>query len=109
MSKIRFYLDEHLGRSVADSLKRRGIDVLTTADAKMRGASDERQLAFASARDSVLVTKDDDLLKLHAEGVQHAGIVFVPAQATVSTIAQGLVLIYSVLDSEEMEDHIEYL
>lgn len=75
MSRIRFYLDEHLGRSVADGLKRRGMDVLTTVDAEMRSASDERQLALASARDSVLVTKDDDFLKLHAGGVQHAGIV----------------------------------
>jgi len=109
VSRIRFYLDEHLGRSVVDSLKRRGIDVLTTVDAEMRGASDEHQLAFASSKDRVLVTKDDDLLKLHAGGVQHAGIVFVPAQATISAVVQGLVLVYSVLDSEEMENHIEFL
>jgi predicted nuclease of predicted toxin-antitoxin system len=94
---------------VVDGLKRRGIDVLTTVDAEMRGASDERQLAFASAQQRVLVTKDDDLLKLHAEGVQHAGIVFVPAQATISAVVQGLVLVYGVLDSEEMENHIEFL
>lgn len=94
---------------MVDGLKRRGIDVLTTVDAEMRGASDERQLAFASAQQRVLVTKDDDLLKLHAEGVQHAGIVFVPAQATISAVVQGLVLVYGVLDSEEMENHIEFL
>ncbi|MFO8035166.1 MAG: DUF5615 family PIN-like protein [Anaerolineales bacterium] len=109
MSRIRFYVDEHMGRSVVDGLRRRGIDVLTTVEAEMRGASDGSQLALASAQQRVLVTRDDDFLKLHAEGVQHAGIVFVPAQATISAVVQGLVLVYSVLDSEEMENHVEFL
>ena len=42
-TKIKFYLDEHVNPAVADGLRRRGVDVLTTQEAGMLGASDEVQ------------------------------------------------------------------
>jgi len=44
---VRFHLDENIPRSIAVGLRQRGIDVTTTADAKLIGASDEIQLEFA--------------------------------------------------------------
>lgn len=109
MSSIRFYVDEHIAHSVVAGLRRRGIDVMTTDQAGLRGATDERQLRQANEQHLVLVTKDDDFLRLHAEGVRHSGIVFIPAQATIGTIVQGLVLIHSVLDAEVLQNHVEFL
>lgn len=109
MSDIRFYVDEHIASSVVEGLRRRDIDVMTTYEARMRGATDEQQLFYAGEQQRVLVTKDDDFLRLHAEDVQHYGIVFVPTQATIGALVQGLMLISRVLDADEMRNHVEFL
>ena len=74
---IKYYTDEHVPATVVAGLRRRGIDVLTTAEAEMLGASDEAQLALATEQQRVLFTQDDDFLSLHATGIEHSGIVFV--------------------------------
>lgn len=78
MSKVRFYTDEHIASAIVDGLRRRGIDVLTTREAGMRGSSDAAQLARAQADGRVMVSQDDDFLRLHAQGTKHSGIVYVP-------------------------------
>lgn len=70
-----FHLDEHIDHAVALGLRQRGIDVTTTTDAELLGASDEQQLEFARQSGCVLLTQDSDLLRLHQQGIHHAGIV----------------------------------
>ena len=106
---IRFYFDEHVGRAIAKGLRRRSIDVLTLVEADMLGASDEEHLAFARSQGRVIVTHDDDFLRLAAEGIDHAGIVYAPQGRTVGTMVQGLTLIAQVLTPEEMHGHIEFI
>jgi predicted homoserine dehydrogenase-like protein len=109
VTDIRFYLDEHIAQSVVAGLERRGVDAITTDEAGIRGASDEEQLAHATQQQRVIVTKDDDFLRLHAQGVQHNGIVFVPGQASIGAIIRGLNLIHLVLNTDEMRNHVEFL
>ena len=45
---VKFYTDEHSANAIAEGLRRRGVDALTTYEAGMLGASDEEQLAFAA-------------------------------------------------------------
>lgn len=106
---VRFYLDEHVGHAIARGLRRRGIDVLTLVEAGMLGASDEDHLAFARRQHRVIVTHDEDFLRLAAEGVDHAGIVYAPQGRTIGALVQGLTLIAQVLTAEEMQGHIEYI
>lgn len=73
---IAFYTDEHVGRSVAIGLRRRGVDMLTVPEADMRGATDIEHLKFAAREGRVLFTQDDDFLRLHAKGIRHSGIVY---------------------------------
>ncbi len=47
MAKISFYFDENIQTALADALKTRGIDVLTTHQAGNAGVEDNRQLAYA--------------------------------------------------------------
>jgi len=47
VSKIRYYVDEHVSRAVVRGLRQRGVDVLSVPEANMLGASDEEHLAFA--------------------------------------------------------------
>ncbi len=92
-----------------NGLRRRGIDVVMPAEINRRGAPAAEQLAFATSENRVIVTKDHDYLRLHAAGVAHVGIAFVPANATVGGIIRSLTLIYQVLDAEDMKGHVEFL
>jgi predicted nuclease of predicted toxin-antitoxin system len=74
--RIRFHLDENVESAVAIGLRLRNIDVTTTNDAGLAGASDQAQLSFATVSGRVIVTQDGDSPRLHSTGVHHAGIVF---------------------------------
>ena len=106
---VRFYFDEHIGHAIAKGMRRRGIDVLTLTEAEMLGASDEEHMAFARSQQRVIVTHDDDFLRLAAEGIDHAGIVYAPQGRTVGAMVQGLTLIAQVLTPEEMNGHTEFI
>ena len=54
---IRFHLDERVANAVAACLRRLGIDVTTTNDAGLRGATDPDQLAYANAEGRVIFTE----------------------------------------------------
>ena len=62
--------------AVGQGLQLRGVDVTTSKDAELLGASDEKQLAFALRESRVLLTRDKDFLRLSARGTEHSGIVF---------------------------------
>ena len=62
--------------AVADGLRQRGVDVLTTYEAENLSCDDQDQLAFAFGQGRVLFTMDDDFLAMHSEGRQHAGLVY---------------------------------
>jgi hypothetical protein len=57
-----------------------------------------------------MVTKDDDYLRLHDQGIGHAGIAF-SRQGTrsIGEILTGLILIWELLEPDEMRDRVEYL
>lgn len=106
---IKFYTDEHVARAVVRGLRHRGVDVLTVPEVSLLGASDEEHLAEARVEERVIFTQDDDFLRLHAAGVEHAGIVYAPQHTSTSDIIYGLMLIYQVLEAEDMIGHVEYL
>ena len=90
-------------------LRRRGVDVLTVAEAENLGASDEEILRMAREAERVIFTQDDDFLRLAATVSDHRGIVYTSQENTVGEIIRGLMLIYLVLAAEEMVGHVEYL
>ncbi|MEA3640971.1 MAG: DUF5615 family PIN-like protein [Lamprobacter sp.] len=109
MAEIRFYADEHIPKAVIHGLRQRGIAIITVADAALMGACDLDHLRFARQTSRVVVTQDDDFLRLAAAGEPHAGIVYAPQHTGVRTLIQGLVLIQRVLEADEMIGHIEFL
>ena len=102
-------MDEQVSKSIQSGLARRGIEVLTSQEADMLGASDLEQLAFCEQNDWVIFSQDDDFLKLNAAGHRHKGIVYARQRTSTGSIIQGLMLIYQVLDMEDMENHVEYI
>lgn len=108
MARIKFQFDEHIPRAVAAALRRRGADVVTSAEAALIGAPDADQLAHARATGRVLVTQDSDFLRFQHD--PHAGIAYCKQRTrTVAELIEALTLIYEILDAEEMADRVEYL
>jgi uncharacterized protein with PIN domain len=107
---VRFYTDEHVARAVVRALRQRGVDVLTVPEAGMMEASDEEHFARAKAEDRVLFTQDAGFLRLAtAAGTEHSGIAYVKQGTPIGDIVRGLMLIYQVLDADDMHGHVEYL
>ncbi len=109
MSEIRYYTDENISRALINGLRQRGVDVLSVPEADMLGASDEEQLALALKKGHVTFTQDADFLRLAAAGANHAGIVYGSQQLPVGEVIRGLMLIHTVLESEDMLGTVEYL
>jgi predicted nuclease of predicted toxin-antitoxin system len=108
--EIRFLFDEHYPTTVVVGLRQRGVDVLTIKEAKRAGLSDLEQLQFAAANERILVTFDTDFLRIAAQGIQHAGIVWCPARKySIGDLIRRLMLIRAVLLREDMRNVVEYL
>jgi len=107
---IRFHLDENCEAAVAEGLRRRGIDATTTPEAGLLGASDEEQLEHARGENRVVFTQDADFLRLHAAGARHGGVVYCHQQSrSVGEMIRGLVMLWEILDPEDMRNRVEFL
>jgi hypothetical protein len=107
---IRLYLDENVETAIATQLRARGIEVVTVDELNLKGDSDENHLQRATEMGYVLCTYDMDYTRLHAKGIEHAGIVFAKKRdTTLGDWIRGLELICSVLMPDDMKNHIEYL
>ncbi|MGB4070031.1 MAG: DUF5615 family PIN-like protein [Nitrospira sp.] len=107
--KIRFYLDEHVPRAVVQGLRERGVDIKTVTEAGLLSAPDAVHMQQARAERRVIFTQDSDFLRLHATGHPHCGIVYTPQGTSIGDAIHGLMLLYQVLDADEMEGHVEFL
>lgn len=108
-AEAKFYLDEHVNPAIAAGLRRRGIDVLTTQEAGMLSASDEQLLELATREGRIIFTQDEDFLRLHKVVAHHSGIAYARQHTPIGSIIRSLILIYSILSAEEMQNRVEYL
>jgi hypothetical protein len=107
---MKFHLDENVDHAIADGLRRRAINVTTSTDAGLIGASDEAQISFALLQERVIVTHDRDFLRLDSLGVSHSGIAFCPpATRSIGEIVRRLSLTHECLTDSDMRGQVEYL
>ena len=107
---IKFHLDEHCDPDIASGLRRRGIDVTTTTEANLAGASDDEQVVYALAAGRVIFTNDTDYLRIGASGRSHAGVAYCQhGTRSIGEIIEGLALIWEVYDPEEVAGRVEYV
>ena len=82
----------------------------TTVEAGLRGVPDEDHVAFGLKEGRVIFTQDQDFLRLHASGTEHASIAFCHQQSrSIGDIILGLTLIWGVFEPQEMKNRVEYL
>jgi predicted nuclease of predicted toxin-antitoxin system len=103
-------LDENLSPKIAEQLRQRGIDAVCVRDFELLGDEDINHLDRAIRENRVLVTADVDFLRMAAEGIEHAGIVFGNLDAhTIGDWVKALELICFVLEPDEMLNHVEFV
>jgi predicted nuclease of predicted toxin-antitoxin system len=91
-------------------LRRRNIDVTTAAEAGLISATDAAHLEFAVNSGRVVVTQDDDFLRLHVQGLPHTGIAYCQQQSiSVGEMLRRLVMIHDLLSPEDMAGRVEFL
>jgi predicted nuclease of predicted toxin-antitoxin system len=113
MAKVSFYFDENIQAALADALKTRGIDVLTTKQAGNVGVEDFRQLAYATEKGRTILTYNKrDFALIHYQwmriGRPHAGVIL-SDQLSIGVILRRLMRLYYSVSMEDMKNRIEYL
>ena len=73
-----------------------------------RGREQLWELERARLEERVIVTQDQDFLRLHASGIDHSGIAYSQQGISIGDLIRGLMLIYQLLDADEMKGHVEY-
>ena len=107
---LRFHLDESANNAVAVGLRRRGFNVSVSKEVDLLGATDLEQLAFAMREGRVLVTHDDDFLRLHARGMAHAGIAYSrPNRRTIGQLVLKLAALGRTRTIDEIAGTVEFL
>jgi hypothetical protein len=107
---IRFHLDETCRNALARGLRLHGIDVTTTPEVNLLGASDPAQLAHAHAQGRVLFTHDADFIALHQIGAAHSGIVYCHQyRHSLGEIIRRLVHLWSIREADELIGQLIYL
>jgi predicted nuclease of predicted toxin-antitoxin system len=74
--KIRFHLDESVNPRIGYALQAMGIDVTISKAVGLRGAADEEQWEYANLNGRVLLTHDDDFLRIASQNPNHSGLIF---------------------------------
>jgi predicted nuclease of predicted toxin-antitoxin system len=108
--RIRFHFDEHIDPDIARALRRHGVDVMTTVDARLVSRSDQDQLDYARTSGRVLVTHDTDFLRMASQDSDHPGIVYSHRTAlSVGEMIRRLILVFEVLTADEIRGRVEFL
>jgi hypothetical protein len=113
VSRLSLYLDEHVQSALAEALRARGVDILTTQEAKNIGLHDMGQLAFAAENRRSLFSYDKrHFARIHYEWMimkkQHAGIIL-SDQLTIGLLLRRFMKLHFSLNAEDMINRLEYL
>jgi predicted nuclease of predicted toxin-antitoxin system len=99
-----------MSAALAAGLRREGVDVTTAPEVGLLQATDQEHLDFARREQRVIVTHDADFLRLHASGEPHPGIAYcAPQSRTVGEMLAELLLMWEILEPDEMANGVEYL
>jgi len=113
MAKVSFYFDEHIQAALAEALKTRAVDVLTTQEAWNIGVEDLQQLAYATKNDRAILSYNKrDFALIHYQwmriGRSHAGMIL-SDQLPIGVILRRIMKLYYSVDQDGMKNRLEYL
>ena len=111
---LPLYMDVHVPIVVTESLRRRGIDVLTSQEDGTARWDDEALLARATEMGRLLYSQDQAFSRIATDwqrtGRTFVGVVFASQHsASLGHLADNLELILTCCEPEELRDRIIYL
>jgi len=109
VTEVTFYADENISKAIISGVRRRGVSIISTPEAKNLGISDEEHFKYAISNQYVLLTRDDDFLKLASLSEYHSGIAYARMGITVGQIVSTVLLISETMDRESVQNQIMYL
>ena len=107
------YLDEDVDILVAEILRSRGFDVLTTLDTRRLGSADSDQLEYAAGHGRALVTHNrvdfERLARRYFEdAAPHSGII-VAVRRQHHELSMRLLRLLNQVSRDEMQNQIAYV
>jgi len=111
--RIKLYNDEDIPYSLAQALRNRGVDVVSTQDSGNLGNSDEEQFSYSIKENRVILTHNKrDFIFLHNQyitnNMNHCGII-VTDQLPVGSLLRRFMKLWFTLSMSDMKNRIEYL
>ncbi|MCY3831865.1 MAG: DUF5615 family PIN-like protein [Chloroflexi bacterium] len=104
--RVSFYLDESLSSRIVAQLRRQDIDIIRGP----LGADDPVHLARATEMGRVVCTVDDDFLKLAAQGIEHAGIIWGEQDKySIGDWIRYLRFIHAACDADELQNEVYFV
>lgn len=110
---IHLYFDEDVSVKIAENLRTRGFDVLTTLEAGMLGKDDDKQMLYAvSQRRAILTHNRLHFEELHfkflGNGLKHYGTIIAKRRKPEEVLKRLLAVLDST-SAEEMENQMRYI
>ena len=111
--RIKLYLDEDVPSSFAQALINRGVDVITTQQAKNDSNSDLQQLIYATKEQRTIFTHNKkDFILLHNEYLQnkedHTAII-ISDQLPTGILLRRFMKLWFSISAEDMKNRLEFL
>jgi uncharacterized protein with PIN domain len=111
---VHLYFDVHVPSAIADGLRLRGVDVLTSQEDGTAEFEDSALLDRSTELERILVTQDEDFLKeatrRHRAGKAFFGIVYShQLYVTIGECVAELEIIAKGSEPDEWVNHVEYL
>ena len=111
---VHLYFDVHDTSAIADGLRLRGVDVLTSQEDGTAEFEDSALLDRSTELERILVTQDEDFLKeatrRHRAGEAFFGIVYAhQLYVTIGECVADLEIIAKGSEPDEWVNHVEYL
>src|SRR5438105_440758 len=110
---IPFYADENVDGAIISGLRERDCDVLTALQDGHNETDDRIVLDRAGQLRRLLLTQDQDLLRIANErqkaGIAFIGVIFAAQDKRIGRYIDDLVLISEATTLEEHQDKVTYL
>ena len=109
MALLSFLADEHVKRSYVRALRAHGFEVVAVSEGSDTGRQDSHHLETSRERDLVVLTNDDDFVRL-ARQHSHSGILFYSDQShDPGDVVTAIRRVDRYFSPEDMQNHVEWL
>jgi len=107
-------MDENVNRAITVGLRQPGIDVVTVQEDGFAGSPDDEILGRSSRLKRVLLSQDDDLLRVarrrQAEGAHFNGVIYAhPLRITIGECVRDLERVATATGPQELVDSVLHL